>query len=174
MRRIQATGGALLLALLASACSSSPDLAAGKPTKTISRMPSSPGQSESGNAHGKNDMSCPQLVAKVPSDLRHRKVRRTDGKSMPASTSVIWSNGNSTRVVNLTSSISNETFGDGPTSSVKTRKVQGAVAQEVVNGDVHRVAWKQGDGPCPYWTLVTGGLSEPELEAALDSVKAAS
>jgi hypothetical protein len=90
----------------------------------------------------------------------------------PASVGVIWSNPSSSRVVNVSSSPSDEEYGDGAAGTPKQRTVQGIVATETVNGDIHRIVWQQPDaaGPCTFWTVVSQGLSPSELTNVLESV----
>lgn len=174
MRQGPAVGGALILALLVSACSSSSDQSRDG-AETPRSSPASSRAAGSTSTSGAPDigMRCPKLVADVPIDLDVRRTRRTDGINMPASTGVIWSNKDSTRVVNLSTTVSNEPFGDGAAVEPRAREVQGTTASEIVNGDVRAIRWRQPGAtkPCTFWSVVVQGLSPRELNAVLDSVK---
>lgn len=163
MTRRLTVGSALLSVLLvAAACSSPSGDGVARPTRTGSPAPS--GAAESARS------DCPQLAADVPDDLDTRRIHKS--KDASASTGVIWTNDDSTRVVNVASAASNEPVGDGTSIEPVEREVQGTTGTEIVNGDVHAIYWQQpGSEPCPFWSVVVQGLSEGELDAVLDSVR---
>jgi hypothetical protein len=169
MRHSPTVGGTLMLALLVSACSSSSDSLGNRspePPSGIAGANSDTSTADTG--HG-----CPQLIADVPEDLDTRRTHTARGTGVPASIGVIWSNEDSTRVVNVSSAASDQPFGDGHDIEPREREVQGTTASEIVNGDVRRIAWQQAGAtaPCTYWTVVVQGLSQDELEVVLESVE---
>jgi len=168
-------GGVLILALLVSACSSSSDPSRDSANVPQSSKPTTGGPPSGASTTGTSttDPLCPELVADIPADLAVRRTKLTDGITMPASTGVIWANKQSTRVVNLSTNASNEPFGDGVAAKPRKRQVQGTTAREIVNGDVHRITWRQPGAtqPCKYWGVVVQGLSQRELDTVLQSVK---
>lgn len=174
MRRSPMVGSALVVTLLVAACSSpseSPrDTAQGGDQAPV---PSDIASSSPGTKQSSTRRVCPPLLADIPEDLVTRRTHKSTGTEPPASLGIIWSNEDSSRVVNISSAASDEPFGDGAASEPTKRQVQGTVGWEVANGDVRAITWQQAGAktPCTFWTVVAQGLSPREVTHVLESVR---
>ena len=117
---------------------------------------------------------CQELTADIPPDLTNSRVHVAE-EDPPRSLGVIWTNADGSRVANISTAKSNEPFGHGFPGKPTKRRVQGQEAEEFVVDGVSIVMWRQenSSGPCPFWAAVSQGLSDPELNALLESVREA-
>jgi hypothetical protein len=115
---------------------------------------------------------CPQLEANVPADLVDRRIHTASpGFGTPLAVGVIWSKKASVRIVHLGAAPNDDDLGDGTPITPVPRTVQGARANEIIDGDTHQIVWTSATATtCPHWSVTSAGLSAAELNAVLGSM----
>lgn len=120
------------------------------------------------------DEGCLRLTGKPPSDLTKEKVNpASDGDGVRSSDSIIWTNANSSRVVNIHSADTRRPGGDPLPSAQDHRLVNGVRADVLKVGEVHLITWRppEAGGPCVWWTLTVQGLKPGEVTKVLESIR---